>query len=143
MGLLDGLIGQVAGQVLGGGNNNNAVAFKLLQGLMGQSGGMAGVFQKLQAGGLGNALASWVGNGANQSVSADAIANAFGSDLMSKVAGNAGMETQEASGVLAQFLPNIINNLTPNGNASEAEGFDLSDGLDMKDITALMGKLMK
>ena len=142
MGMLDSVLGQVAGQILGGGKDN-ALTMKLLQGLMAQSGGMSGLFQKLQAGGLGHALASWVGKGDNQAVSADAMANALGADLLGQAANHAGVNNTEASTLLAQYLPNIINNLTPSGNANEANGFDLSDGLDMKDLAALAGKFMK
>lgn len=142
MGMLDSVLGQVAGQILGGGKDN-ALTMKLLQGLMAQSGGMAGLFQKLQEGGLAPALASWVGKGDNQSVSADAMANALGADLLGSAAHHAGVNNTEASTLLAQYLPNIINGLTPSGNAAEANGFDLSDGLDMKDLAALASKFMK
>ncbi|MBR1375013.1 MAG: DUF937 domain-containing protein [Cardiobacteriaceae bacterium] len=141
MGMLDSVLGQVAGQLLGG--KNNALTMKLLQSLIKQLGGMAGLFQKLQAGGLAAALASWIGNGNNQSVSAEAMANALGADLLSQAANHAGIDDNQASALLAQHLPNIINSLTPNGIANEADGFDLSDGLDMKDLAALASKFMK
>ena len=46
MGMLDSVLGQVAGQILGGGKDN-ALTMKLLQGLMAQSGGMSGLFKQL------------------------------------------------------------------------------------------------
>ena len=138
MGMLDSVLGQVLGS-----NKDNAIALKLLQSLVSQQGGMAGVFKKLQAGGLGPALASWVGQNDNQTVSADAVANALGSDLLSKIANNAGVNNTEASTLLAQYLPNMINQLTPHGTAEEAAKFDLSDGLDMKDLTALANQFFK
>ena len=138
MGMLDNVLGQVLGS-----NKDNATALKLLQSLVSQQGGMAEVFKKLQAGGLGPALASWVGQNDNQAVSADAMANALGGDLLSKIANQAGVNNTEASTLLAQYLPNMINQLTPHGDAAEAAKFDLSDGLDMKDLTALASQFFK
>lgn len=138
MGMLDNVLGQVLGS-----NKDNATALKLLQSLVSQQGGMAEVFKKLQAGGLGPALASWVGQNDNQAVSADAMANALGGDLLSKIANQAGVNNTEASSLLAQYLPNMINQLTPHGDATEAAKFDLSDGLDMKDLTALASQFFK
>ncbi|MBR7001730.1 MAG: DUF937 domain-containing protein [Neisseriaceae bacterium] len=138
MGMLDNVLGQVLG-----GNKDNAMALKLLQNLVSQQGGITEVFKKLQAGGLGPALASWVGNGDNQAVSADAISNALGADLLSKISGQAGVNNTEASSLLAQYLPNIINQLTPHGKAEDAAKFDLSDGVDMNDIAALASKFLK
>lgn len=146
MGLLDSLTGQIAGQVakqMLGGSGDNKLALSLLSSLFAQGGGVSGIFQKLQAGGLADALASWIGNGKNETVTPNALAGALGSDLLSKVAGLSGVNNDEASGVLAQYLPEMINKITPNGLAAEAEGFDLSDGFDMKDITALASKFLK
>lgn len=144
MGLLDSVVGAVAGQVLGGGNGGQSqIAMKLISALMQQGGGVSGVFSKLTAGGLGGALASWICNGANQSVSGDAIANALGSQLLGGVAKSANVDSGLASNLLAQYLPNMINNITPNGTQQEAEGFDLSDGLDMGDLAALASKFLK
>ena len=78
-----------------------------------------------------------------RSVTADAMANALGTDLLGSAAHHAGVNNTEASSLLAQYLPNIINGLTPSGHADEAAGFDLSDGLDMKDLAALAGKFLK
>lgn len=150
MGLLDSLVSKAVGSAvssaLGGGRGNagnQGLAMALIGALMKQSGGASGLFSQLQGGGLGNALASWIGKGQNQAVSGSAITQALGSDLLGNIAGQVGVKQDMASDLLAQYLPNVINNMTPNGDAQEADGFDLSDGIDMKDVTALIGKFMK
>ena len=79
-----------------------------------------------QQGGLGDALQSWIGTGSNASVDAAQIQNALGGSL-SNAAAKVGLDTGSASNLLAQYLPNIINAITPNGNAADADGFGLDD----------------
>jgi hypothetical protein len=68
MGPLDGAVGDMAGSLLGGQGGNQgrlAVALHLVQ----QQGGLEALGQTFQAGGLGDVGQSWVGTGANASVS--------------------------------------------------------------------------
>ena len=43
------------------------------------------------------------------------------------VAQKFGMDGQQASDLLAQVLPNLVDSATPNGNPQEADGFGLDD----------------
>lgn len=132
MGLLDSLVsgalsnlggnqGQQQGE--GGFNINPAMlmaAAPLVLKLLsndGQQGGLAGLVAKFQQAGLGDAVQSWIGSGANQSVSGDQISAVLGSDFISQLAQKAGVGNGEAAGGLAQMLPQLINHLTPNGQA--------------------------
>ena len=77
MSLFDSVIGALgAGQ--GGGNANDPM--QLIMGLLNQHGGLGGLLQKLQQGGLGDAVNSWVSTGANQPVTPDALGGALGHD---------------------------------------------------------------
>lgn len=138
-----GLFDSVVGSVLGGGDSQQGMVMKLLAMLMQESGGASGLLNKLQQGGLGDAVSSWVGQGENQSIDSNSLENALGSGLIASVAQKAGLESGAASGLLAQFLPSIINKITPNGQAEEADGFDLSDGIDLGDLGALASKFLK
>ena len=98
MGLLDGILGNVAGSVLGGGQAQGANPLEAMLGNLGggnqaggganilgavmslvqQNGGLTGVLNMLQSSGLGQQANSWVGTGANANVSADQMSQVFG-----------------------------------------------------------------
>ncbi|MBN3855239.1 MULTISPECIES: YidB family protein [unclassified Paraburkholderia] len=84
-----------------------------------QPGGLNGLIQKFQQGGLGDVVQSWVGNGENQQVSGDQLHNVLGSDVVSGLAQKVGMEPSQVSGLLAQVLPHIVNAGTPNGEVPQ------------------------
>ncbi|MDO5058992.1 MAG: YidB family protein [Neisseria sp.] len=121
MGLMDSLIGAAA-SAMGSQNNSSNLIMQLIE----QAGGIGGLMNKLQQGGLSEALNSWIGNGANEAVSGEQIQNALGS-LIAPVAEKLGMNSTQASDLIAQNLPSLINGLTPNGNAADADGFGLDD----------------
>ena len=57
---------------------------------------------------------------------ASQIQSALGGSL-ADAAAKVGLDTSSAGNLLAQYLPNIINAITPNGNAADANGFGLDD----------------
>jgi uncharacterized protein YidB (DUF937 family) len=85
-----------------------------------QQGGLSGVVQHLTANGLGNAVASWVGNGPNQSVSPQQLNQALGSDRIAQLAQQAGLSPGQASAGLATMLPHLIDKLTPGGKLPDS-----------------------
>ena len=126
MGILDSLL-DTAMSSLGGGDGQQNQAMKLVMHLVQQNGGnIGGLLSQLQQGGLGDVLQSWIGSNSNESVSAGAIENALGGHL-GQAAQAIGIDKQQASGLLAQYLPQIIDTMTPNGQASDADGFGLDD----------------
>lgn len=126
MGILDSLL-DTAMSSLSGGDGQQNQAMKLVMHLVQQNGGnIGGLLSQLQQGGLGDVLQSWIGSNSNESVSASAIENALGGHL-GQAAQAVGIDTQQASGLLAQYLPQIIDTITPNGQASDADGFGLDD----------------
>jgi len=137
MGLLDELLGSAAGGGQGGaGGIDLPQVMALVSQLLQQSGGIEGLLAKLQAGGLGEAAQSWVGTGANQPVSPDALGSALGPDLMGALGGLLGGNGQQTSSVLAQVLPGLVDQLTPQGRVPEAG----AGGIDpMSALGSLMG----
>ncbi len=128
MGLLDSVIGGLLG---GGGNQQQSSGMgSVLSGLLGgggqQQGGMAGglggLMSQFQNAGLGHIAQSWVGGGANQSVSPDQLQSVFGQGQVQQMASQAGMQPQDFLSQLAQHLPNAVDQMTPNGQASGNEG---------------------
>jgi uncharacterized protein YidB (DUF937 family) len=81
----------------------------------GMEGGLGGLLSSFQQAGLGHIAQSWVGNGANQSVSPQQLQTVFGEDQIQTMAGQAGMGSQDFLSQLSQHLPNVVNGMTPNG----------------------------
>lgn len=115
MSLLDtlgSLLGSSSQQQGGGQAQLLAVAMEFINN---QPGGLNGLIQKFQQGGLGDVVQSWVGNGENQAVSPDQLHNVLGSDVVSGLAQKVGMQPEQVSSLLAQVLPHVVNAGTPNG----------------------------
>jgi len=85
-------------------------------GLLGEGGAkMSGLLDKLNVGGLDDAVKSWIGKGENKEVSADQIKAALGSEEVASVASKLGVSEDEAAGKIAKVLPGLIDKLTPYG----------------------------
>lgn len=104
------------------GGLNTQMIIGLVGGLINNAGGLQGILTKLQQGGLGEAAQSWIGTGANQAVSADQLGGALGPDLMGMLAQQLGGNTQQAAGTLANLLPGLIDQLTPQGRLPDDNG---------------------
>ena len=103
----------------------------IVKGLIQNSeGGLPGLLSRLQSGGLGGEVASWLGQGENQPVGADALSQAIGPDVLAQVASQAGMSQPEAASGLAGALPQLIDMLSPNGQVDDNSEM-LQQGLSM------------
>jgi uncharacterized protein YidB (DUF937 family) len=151
MGLLDGMLGKVLGGAMGGrgapsGNQQSdnplgsllgglggglgggalaAIALQMLQ----QGGGISGIVDKFRASGLGAQADSWVGTGANMPVSADQISSVLGEGGLGQLAGKFGLSPDQASGGLAQLLPQLVDKMTPAGQVPENQQDLISQAL--------------
>lgn len=128
MGLLDQVLGGMAG--VQGSGGQNALLDIVMQLINQQPGGLAGLVQSFQQGGLGNIVNSWVSTGANLPVSGEQLQSVLGGDLLSHLASQLGTTPQDASGSLASLLPQLIDQLTPNGQLPQG-GNLLAQGLGM------------
>ena len=124
--MLNNLVGSVLTSLVSDNDPNTTTPMELVVQLINQSGGDESLMNMLQQGGLGEALNSWVSNGANQAVSGNQLQDALGSTL-GQAAANVGLNSNQAGDLLSQVLPQVINGLTPNGNAADANGFGMDD----------------
>lgn len=85
-----------------------------------ETGGLQGLVQQFHANGLGGVVNSWISQESNQPITADQIQQVIGQDRLNTIAGKLGMQPEEASAKLAQFLPVIIDKLTPAGKVESA-----------------------
>jgi len=133
MGLLDQLAGSVLSGSLGGGQQQQGQS-PLLQAaltLIQQNGGLPGLLAKFQQSGLGQHAESWVSNNANLPISADQLHQVLGSDAVAGIASKLGLDHAQISGGLAQMLPQLINQMTPNGAVPANHSDLLSEGLSL------------
>jgi len=110
-----------------------AAQASVMQGLLGMlgsghAGGLAGMLQAFEQGGLGQAAASWVGNGQNVPVTAEQVQSVLGSEKIQELAQRAGIPPEAASQAIAAVLPGLIDKLTPNGQLDHGL---LAEGLAM------------
>lgn len=123
MGIFDTLAGQVLGQLSGNGNHPEGL-FEAVGAMLTnpQTGGLQGLVDAFQQGGLGNVVASWVGTGENLPVSAEQLQAVLGSERVQAIAASLGLNTQDVAGHLAQLLPQVVDRLTPNGEIPDSSG---------------------
>jgi uncharacterized protein YidB (DUF937 family) len=118
MKLLDSILSAVSGK--GDTSEKAAPLIGILSGLLAQSGGLQGLASKFSQTGQGDAFSSWVGMGENQSVSSNQIQEALGSDQIRAMAARMGVDPNLASNFLAEYLPKIVDKLTPTGKIDPA-----------------------
>ncbi|WP_063549640.1 YidB family protein [Burkholderia territorii] len=135
MGLLDIVGGLIGGQA--GGNSQSALITTALEFINNQPGGLNGLIEKFKAGGAGDIIGSWVGNGENQPISADTLQNVLGSEVVGSLASKVGIDPSQASSILAQVLPHVVNGATPNGEVPAGGQIDTSNVLGT--LTQLAG----
>ena len=97
--------------------------------LQSQPGGIGGVVQKFEQSGLGGVAQSWLGGGVNQAVSPGQVQDTLGSGAVGQVAGQLGVSPDEAAGHISQFLPMILDHLSPNGQVPAGGGLGELQGL--------------
>ncbi|HWZ85280.1 MAG TPA: YidB family protein, partial [Thermoanaerobaculia bacterium] len=134
MGLFDQLLGGIVGQ-LGTSQQKNSLMELATSVIQNQPGGLGGLLQQFKSAGLGEHADSWVGTGANKTVSADQVSSALGSSNIAAMAQKLGINPQTASAGLAALLPVIIDQMTPKGQVDH--GADLGTTL-----AALKAKMM-
>jgi uncharacterized protein YidB (DUF937 family) len=92
------------GGVLGGGAAGGVLA-----------GGLNDLLKQLQQNGQGEVAKSWVGNGPNHAISSGDLAQALGADQINNLAAHTGLSREDLLAGLSQYLPEAVNQLTPDG----------------------------
>jgi uncharacterized protein YidB (DUF937 family) len=89
------------------------------------SGGLGDLLNQFQQKGQGDAANSWVSNGPNKQIAPGDLASALGVDQIEHLSSQSGLSRDELLKGLSQYLPDVINHLTPDGrlpNANELSG---------------------
>jgi uncharacterized protein YidB (DUF937 family) len=139
MGLLDSVMSAVGGNA----NANSGQAASLLPALIAEinnyPGGLQGLIQKFQEGGLGDVVSSWVGTGANQPVSGDQVQSVLGDDVVNNLAQSTNQDKDAVLASLSSLLPHVVDQATPDGTAQDGQSLDASSLMGA--VSGLLGKL--
>jgi uncharacterized protein YidB (DUF937 family) len=136
MGLLDSVLG-MAQQAMSGQTTEGAASPDLLQAALGMlnsdapGGGIGGLVQAFQQGGLGNVVQSWIGTGQNLPISAEQLQSVLGGEggPLAQIAGKLGMNPADVAGHLSQLLPQLVDTATPDGQLPQGGGLGALAGL--------------
>lgn len=117
-----GGLGGGLGGALGGGGGLGDVLKGGLGGLLAGgaagtvlSGGLGDLLNQLQQGGHGDTASTWVGKGENKAIAPGDLANALGADQIQSLSAQSGLSRDELLSGLSQYLPQVIDHLTPDG----------------------------
>lgn len=128
-----GGLGDILGQVLGGGQRGGAggmgdILGQILGGGAAQSGmgGLGSLLEGFQRAGFGEQADSWVGTGENKPISPEAIEQVFGRGGLEAIARQAGISEADASRGLSELLPEVVNRVTPDGQVPDLDSLTAS-----------------
>jgi uncharacterized protein YidB (DUF937 family) len=103
-------------------------------------GGLDGLMDKLRAAGLGDAVDSWISKEDNQDLDPAALGQALGPDTVNQLAAGSGIDVGQLLPMLAAFLPQIVDLLTPGGSVPSG-GLDGAAG-SLPDLGGILGGLL-
>ncbi len=138
MGFLDSVLGSVMGAVQGQGQGSGGSdLLSAVVGMLGNDapgGGLAGIVQQFQRGGLGDVVQSWISSGQNLPVSADQLSSVLGNDALGALAQKLGIDPGAMAGQLSQVLPQVVDQLTPGGQMPQG---------GLGNVADLLGQLLR
>ena len=130
MGLLDDVLKAAASTAPAAEGSQFSLASAALSMLSSsEGGGISGLAQQFAAKGLGHVVSSWIGTGQNLPISPEQLQSVLGSERVQAIAAKAGISPEAATTGLAQLLPQLVDNLTPNGEVPQ--GDLMSKGLEL------------
>jgi uncharacterized protein YidB (DUF937 family) len=124
--LIIALLALLASRAMGGGSQKNTPAdMPKLPDPLPQSAddaspgnvldGLGGLIDQFQKKGLGDVIDSWVNRGKNKDVAPDQVSVALGGDVVNELSRRTGLSRDQVVDELARMLPNVVDNLTPDG----------------------------
>ena len=143
MGLLDDLIGQLAGgsaprpdaraPQASSGPGTSAVLLALAPLVIGMlrssgqgaqaggasSGGLGGLLDQFRRAGFGDQTNSWVSTGQNMPLPPNALEQTLGRGGLAEIARRAGLSEEDASRGLSQLIPEMVDRVTPDGQVPD------------------------
>lgn len=139
--MLGNILGSIASSVLSGNNSNQSIAMQLIQSLLQSEGGIEGLIQRFNQSGLDDLLKSWISpNEENAPISNQQIVEVVGEDNLRSAAETAGVDEKDAGDILAEYLPKLVDMLTPDGQLPDLKNLN-TDDLLAQAAKGVLGKL--
>lgn len=139
--MLGNILGSVASSILNNSGNGQSTAMQLIQALLQSQGGIEGIIKRFQESGLEGILKSWISTDEkNQPISANQVVEVVGQENMSQAAQKVGVSELDASNLLAEYLPKMVDMLTPNGQLPDLNNLNVND-LIAQAAKGMLGKL--
>ena len=89
-----------------------------------RSHGLAGLVEKFTNAGHGEKAASWVSTQPNKPLARDEVVETLGREKIEETAREAGISHDEAADRLAEAIPKVVDELTPEGKVPEGNVLD-------------------
>jgi uncharacterized protein YidB (DUF937 family) len=128
MSLLSSLTGALEGATAGttttpaaGSSASSMVLSQVIALIQNHPGGVSGLLQSFQQGGLGQVFQSWIGTGQNLPVSPDQLRSVLGSDWITKITQATGLSTAQVEQHMSTVLPQVVDHLSPNGQLPQGD----------------------
>ena len=115
-------MGTDIGSLLQAGGDTAQQAVGNVGDLINSSGGLQGLIDQITEAGGGEEVKSWVGTGANTPVPQGVIDGLMKNPAVSGFFEKMGVSPEQASGVINEYLPKVIDALTPDGNVPDGDG---------------------
>jgi len=133
-----GGLGDLLGGILGGGSSGGSssslggnpmlkMLLPLIAGML-MNGGLQKILGRLQQSGKGEKGQSWVSTGANEPADADDIKAALDEQELAQIAQQLGVSEDEAAEAVAQVLPDVVDQATPDGELPDDAELDQKFG---------------
>jgi uncharacterized protein YidB (DUF937 family) len=136
-----GGLGDLLGGILGGGARGGSLGaggglggnpmLRMLLPLVASmlmNGGLQKILSRLQAQGKGAQADSWVGKGPNEPVGADDVRRAIDKQDLDRISQQLGVSQDEAAEAVAQVLPDVVDQATPDGDLPADDELDQKFG---------------
>ena len=124
-GMLGGILGGRArgGGGLEGGNPMLRMLLPLVASML-MNGGLQKLLARFQQQGKGSKGQSWVSTGPNEPADADDVREALDDQELARIAQQLGVSEDEAAEAVAQVLPDVVDQATPQGELPADEELD-------------------
>jgi uncharacterized protein YidB (DUF937 family) len=103
------------------GSSSAMVISQVIAMLQSRPGGLGGLLQSFQQGGLGHVFQSWISSGQNLPVSPDQLRDVLGSDWIARITQMTGLPQAEVEQHLSTVLPQIVDHLSPGGQMPQGD----------------------
>jgi uncharacterized protein YidB (DUF937 family) len=134
-----GGLGDLLGGILGGGSRGGSLAaggqgggmMRMLLPLVASllmNGGLQKILGRLQASGRAEEANSWVSPGENKPLDGAAVREALDDDEITSIATQLGVSEDEAAEAVARVLPDVVDQVTPEGELPGDEELDQKFG---------------